>query len=97
MVELRSRDQLSFPSAVGGTSISLPGISLSGRLGISPPSAGNKPSGLSQMMETPTELVAKPSILASWNLKRGSDWTEIHWTVKPATVVAHRGSPSKSK
>lgn len=96
-LDLRSRDQLTLPSSVGGTSISLPGVSLSSRLGISPPSGGSKSSGLSQMMETARELVLSSSnIVASWSLKRGHDWTEVHKVFNLQPVLSRRGVSVKS-
>ncbi|KAH9949200.1 hypothetical protein B0H21DRAFT_840758, partial [Amylocystis lapponica] len=69
----------SFP-AVGGTSISFPGIGNLGRLSTSPASSGNSPhnvSGLTQMMEKPAELVARESQVGTWNLRRGKNWPEV--------------------
>lgn len=97
-VDSRTRDHLTLPASVGGTSISLPGASLSSRLGISPPSVGSKSSGLTQMMQAPSELsVSNSNILASWNLKRGHDWTEVHKELKVQPAISRRGLSAKSK
>ncbi|KAF7965463.1 hypothetical protein HWV62_43313 [Athelia sp. TMB] len=96
-LDQRSRDQLTLPSSVGGTSISLPGVSLSSRLGISPPSGGSKSSGLSQMMDTTRELVLSSSnTVASWSLKRGHDWTEVRQVLHPQPVISRKGLSVKS-
>lgn len=84
VLELRNLDHvLSLPSVIHGTSASLPGTSPAGRLSTSPSSSGGRPSGLSRMMEAPTEVIAKEAIVASWNVKRKHDWGEIRQPVYP--------------
>ena len=84
-LEMRPREQpLSFRAPVPGTSASLPGAGLPARLsGASPPKTAGQPSGLSRMMDTHTELVAKDSVVASWSLKRSMDWREIRAILTP--------------
>ena len=90
-LEIRTCDQgLSFPTAVhnlGATSVSLPGASPLSRLGVSP-SSGGRPSGLSQMMNAPAELVGRDSTVASWNLRRGQDWGEIRHVFREVFLQA---------
>lgn len=82
--------------SIGGTSISLPGAGSTGRLSTSPSSSGSRPSGLSQMMDAPSELIARDSIVASWNLKRRHDWAEIRVVQEISRSQARPYSP-KSK
>lgn len=96
-LEMRAHDQaLSFPSNTGA-SISLPGVSPPSRLGVSPPSSGGRPSALSQMMDIPTELVGRDSIVASWNLKRNQDWKDIRGTLQPVPHLHNSPCSPKSK
>jgi len=91
---MRSRDHsLSFPTSVpnlGGTSISLPGISSSGRLGSSPPNSSGRSLGPPQMTDIPVELVGRDSTVATWNLKRGQHWKEVRGTLQqPSNASLH--------
>ena len=97
-LEMRPHDQaLSFPTNLGSTSISLPGVSPPSRLGVSPPSSGVRPSSLSQTMDSPTELIGKDSIVASWNLKRNQDWKEIRGILQPVSRLYRSPHWPKSK
>lgn len=71
-IEIRSRDSF-VPSMqnVGGTSVSLPGMS---RLGVSPPSSI---SGPTRTAEASLDLGAKESLVATWSLKRRGTWGEV--------------------
>jgi hypothetical protein len=65
--------------ALGVTSISLPGMGGAGRLALSPSRSGGSGGNKSSTAVDPpvTELVAKESIVATWNLQRRTDWVEI--------------------
>ena len=79
----------SSPIASLATSISLPGVGATGRLSASPPSkdAARKQSGLTQqMLEGATELVGKESTIATWQLKRRHDWSEVKRVVHEVEV-----------
>ena len=61
----------------GSTCVSLSGVCLPSRLGISPSnSSGTRPFVLTRMVETPVELLGKDSVLALWGSKR-KNWPEI--------------------
>jgi hypothetical protein len=98
-IEIRPRDQaLPFPGSVanlGGTSISLPGVSPPNRLGVSPPNPSGRLSGLSQTIDAPLELIliGRDSIVASWSLKRGRDWREIRRSLR---LISHPHSALSS-
>jgi hypothetical protein len=48
----------------------------------------------SQPTDIPTELAGKDSLVASWNLKRHEDWSEVRGILLP---TSHRPRSSKSK
>ncbi|KAI0051493.1 hypothetical protein FA95DRAFT_1534680 [Auriscalpium vulgare] len=77
-VDLRSQEHsLSVPGAIpgiGGTSISLPTRSSFGRPNTSPSA---NVSGLSQMMQKPTDLAGHVDEVATWNVRRGHDWPVV--------------------
>jgi hypothetical protein len=75
----RESGTLAIPLA---TSISLPSTGTLARMTNSSPT---KPSGLTQMMDRPAELVAREAVVATWKLKRGQGWKEVkHKLVKKA-------------
>ncbi|KAI9464881.1 hypothetical protein HD554DRAFT_2026168 [Boletus coccyginus] len=86
-LEQRPRESgipFSSPMASLATSISLPGVGGAGRLSAPPPirDEARKRSGLTQqMLEGATELVAKESTVATWQLKRRHDWGEVKYVV----------------
>jgi len=67
-------------------SMSLPVGSPVGRTGASPSNRSDplspKSSGLAQLMERSTELVAKDHIVATWGLRRSREWPEVRHIVK---------------
>ena len=89
-VDRASTDQAVVPGSipvVGGTSISLPGMStLSRHMGTSPSTgSGASPraaSGLTQMMEKSTDIVGRESVVGTWSLARGRDWPEVKQSLK---------------
>ncbi|KAL1937335.1 hypothetical protein VTO73DRAFT_13848 [Trametes versicolor] len=91
MVERPSADPTVVPGSIpvaGGMSISLPGVStLSRSMGASPP---RMPSGLTRMMERSTDVVGRESVVGTWSLVRGREWSEVRTTVKPARVGGER-------
>ena len=84
-VDRAPTDQAVVPGSipvVGGTSISLPGMStLSRHMGTSPPAGSSASpraaSGLTQMMERSTDIVGRGSVVGTWSLARGRDWPEV--------------------
>jgi len=63
-------------------SMSLPGNSAADRLGTSPPNrvgvVSTKSSGLTQMMlEAASELHGRDTLVATWQLRRHRDWSEV--------------------
>jgi hypothetical protein len=97
ILELRSRDQtLSFPTSLpdlGGTSMSLPGPSPSGRLGVSPPNSSSRSSASSK--DLTVELVGRETIVASWNLRRSQSWQEIRGSLQ--SHLNSSSHPAKAK
>lgn len=84
MLEQRPRDTGAFSYTLANlpTSISLPGTSTAGRLSTSPHNrvgvASAKTSGLTQMMlETASELHGRDTMIATWQLRRHRDWSEV--------------------
>jgi hypothetical protein len=85
-----SRDTSSLPLPIA-TSMSLPSAATLTRMGSSPPA--RTPSGLTQMLERPADLISREAVIASWYLKRARGWKEIkHIVVFNSTVP---GQPSK--
>lgn len=85
---------------VGGTSISLPGMSTLNRLSTSPQSSHNSPgktSVLTQMIEKPIDLIARESRIGTWQLGRGQDWPDVRRVLRqpPQARVLDRTSRSK--
>ena len=60
--------------ALGVTSISLPGVGGAGKLSSSP---ATKPSHARKVAESEMELGAKIHLVATYNLKRGINWTSV--------------------
>ncbi|OJA20381.1 hypothetical protein AZE42_06676 [Rhizopogon vesiculosus] len=86
MLEQRHRDAYSYSLANLPTSVSmpLPGNGNAGRLGTSPPNrvgvVSTKSSGLTQMMlEAASELYGRDSMVATWQLRRHRDWSEVKY------------------
>lgn len=84
MLEQRPRDTGAFSYTLANlpTSMSLPGASTAGRLSTSPHNrvgvASAKTSGLTQMMlETASELHGRDTMIATWQLRRHRDWSEV--------------------
>ncbi|OBZ65051.1 hypothetical protein A0H81_14964 [Grifola frondosa] len=79
---------------VGGTSISLPGMSTIGRVSATPPSSSSSPravSGLTQMMDKPAQLVCKDTtVVSTWHLGRARDWPEVR-----RSAQGHGRQPSR--
>lgn len=86
---------------VGGTSISLPGMSTLNRLGTSPGSQSNhspgKTSALTQMIEKSAELVAREMQVGAWQLGRGRDWPEVRSILQQSPCTASTGQPFRTK
>lgn len=80
---------------LGGTSISLPGTGLTlASTSISPPSqsesAGRRGSSAStsgKMQEHSSGLVGRDSVFATWNLRRGRDWSPVKQILKDITIT----------
>ncbi|KAJ3484267.1 hypothetical protein NLJ89_g11995 [Agrocybe chaxingu] len=70
---------------LGVTSISLPGMGSSGRLSSSPSSAAKTgaQTAAARVVDPPTELGAKESEVATWNLGRERGWEEIKRPMVP--------------
>jgi len=79
ILSLRSREQ----------TLSLPGPSPSGRLGVSPPNSSSRSSASSK--DLTVELVGRETILASWNLRRSQSWQEIRGSLQ---LMLHLNSNS---
>ncbi|KAG1741253.1 hypothetical protein EDB19DRAFT_1634624 [Suillus lakei] len=84
MLEQRPRDTGAFSYTLANlpTSMSLPGTGATGRLSTSPHNrvgvASNKTSGLTQMMlEAASELHGRDTMVATWQLRRHRDWSEV--------------------
>ncbi|KAG0698946.1 hypothetical protein DFH29DRAFT_1016474 [Suillus ampliporus] len=84
MLEQRPRDAGAFSYSLANlpTSMSLPGTGATGRLSTSPHNRGgvaaNKTSGLTQMMlEAASELHGRDTLIATWQLRRHRDWSEV--------------------
>ncbi|TFK32507.1 hypothetical protein BDQ12DRAFT_692387 [Crucibulum laeve] len=82
----------SVSSALGATSISLPGMGGTGRLSSSPSTTGGntkisstKASRLSEMLTSTMELTASENIIATWNVQRQRDWGEIKRALEHST------------
>lgn len=85
---------------VGGASISLPGMSTLNRIGTSPHNYHNSPaktSVLTQMIEKPTELIARENQVGTWQLGRGQDWPEVRNVLHQSSKVQTAGRPSRIK
>jgi hypothetical protein len=92
------------PSRVG-TSMSLPSSAPLSRLGSSPTSMGTtgssphtgsgSASGLAHVTENTTELVAKESTIATWNVKRGRKWKTIRTAIPRTSVMREHARPPK--
>ncbi|TBU43312.1 hypothetical protein BD309DRAFT_894635 [Dichomitus squalens] len=106
-VERAAVDQAVVPGSipvVGGTSISLPGMSTFARhMGSSPPAGlSTSPrttsgSGLAQMMDKPTGLVGRENLVSTWSLARGRSWPEVKQSLRQVRPGAGRfGSTAKS-
>lgn len=83
---------------VGGVSVSLPVGSPPNRMGTSPSNRSDhsspRSSGLTQVMEK-SELGAKDTIVATWNLRRSRGWQEVKHTLaathaRPVSVSARK-------
>ncbi|KAF8638773.1 hypothetical protein AX17_001968 [Amanita inopinata Kibby_2008] len=95
--ELRSKDQglsvAASMSALGTTSISLPGLGGAGKLSSSPSSVAHSTSvasnasGQQRNIESTHELVGKETIVATWNLQRRRDWEEIRQPIIATTTL----------
>lgn len=88
MLEQRPRDAGTFSYSYSlanlptSVSMSLPGNSGTSRLGTSPPNrvgvVSTKSSGLTQMMlEAASELHGRETMVATWQLRRHRDWSEV--------------------
>ncbi|KAG1733244.1 uncharacterized protein EDB91DRAFT_1149677 [Suillus paluster] len=83
MLEQRPRDAGTFSYSLANlpTSMSLPGTGTTGRLSSSPQNRGitsTKTSGLTQMMlEAASELHGRDTMIATWQLRRHRDWSEV--------------------
>lgn len=84
MLEQRPRDTGAFSYTLANlpTSMSLPGTGAAGRLSTSPHNrigvASAKTSGLTQMMlEAASELHGRDTMVATWQLRRHRDWSEV--------------------
>ncbi|KAI0915567.1 hypothetical protein AcV5_003752 [Taiwanofungus camphoratus] len=93
LLHLDNNENVSIANAVplvGGTSISLPGMSTLSKSGKSPTNPSNSPrkaSALTQMMEKPSGLIVRETKVGTWNLRRGRDWTEVRQVLAPSRKV----------
>lgn len=77
-----------------GTSISLPGMSFMARSSSSPPKPSNTSTPTEQL---PTELVAKDTVVATWNLMRDSKWMDVKEPVVLERHSEYRRTVTKSE
>ena len=88
--ERATADQAVVPGSipvVGGTSISLPGMStLTRHMGSSPPAglsaSPRTASGLGQTIERSTELIGRENVVGTWSLARGRSWPEVKQSLR---------------
>lgn len=75
-----------------------------GRLSASPPTVpgaqgrrNTNASGLTRAMDQPSGLVARETVVATWNLRRGRDWAQIKQVIRNSDRVVDMGNERLDK